>query len=291
MCQNYLYKFILFSLFLGLLSTAYGNASITKASDSVKRGSLTYGIWPDAKPLNYQIHGRSTGVMADFLTEAVRRIGFDLKIKERPPSRIPAELVSGHIDIAIYVQIQGVEVAVLSPSIARSTSPILSYKLDIIALTDSPIQIQDRSELNHYRIGYIRYMLIDRLLINYANFGEGAQKYNNHPQIMKSLKSGRIDLALSPAPGTASVAEALDMTGQYRTVLPFSGVELYLMASRTSLKEQTGTILKQLDQTICEMKKEGILQKMISKHSDLKYFFKDTVVFDKAFDCRPVTYK
>jgi len=218
-------------------------------------------------PWFYHEQSAPKGIVHDIFDELVSRMGHQISINIVPFRRIYAELLSGRAHLSVMLVSE--EESHYPPELLLGKEPLFSYRVVAVALKSRQLTIETLEQLKRLRLGHIR-LLPD--ITDKISSGSESTAYGNDSMMLKSLVSGRIDVAVTSEPTWFEMSKRLGIEDDLQAVYTLSIDRFYLVWSRPALGENAESLVQKADQVLQAMKREGRLADIISRYSELGFF-------------------
>ncbi|MCJ7432233.1 MAG: transporter substrate-binding domain-containing protein [Anaerolineales bacterium] len=235
--------------------TAKGEAS--SAAKTIQLVTLQY------PPYEFEENGQIKGIAVDIVTEAFKRMGYEVKISLYPWARSLEIMKNGEAD-AIFTAYKTPDREVF---LEYSQEILMPQIVSLFVLKDSNITFDgDLSKLSQYRFGVVRAVSygekFDTLAKNKTLMTDEADTGEMN---MDKLLKGRIDILVSNKYGALYILKQKGALDQVKELSPdLQSVPSYIAFSKvrnlTAVKEE-------FDKILAEMVKDGSVDKFINAYA------------------------
>ena len=256
-------KIVVFALVFVLLLTACGPKEPANKLEAVKEaGKIVFGTSADFPPFeSVDENGNFVGFDVDLMNELGKRMGLEVEIVDMPFDSLIAAVQEGKIDASVAAFNYSEE----RDQAVDFTDPYYFAEDGILVAEDFADEITGPENMANYIVGiqtgsmqeaWVVENLVDTGLLPEDNLF----RYERIDQAAMDIKAGRIDMLMTEAVVTKSIAKEL---GGLK--VPFTGV-VSNGPVNIIIPEGATELAAEMNKHIAEMLEDGFIDSIILKH-------------------------
>ena len=231
---------------------------------------LRFGSGTKSEPFTHIDNNIVTGIYQEILYKALAPMGYEIEMHTYPPARVINAFEQGlidlfpHLEVGDLVRFQNVPNSVVCPEILFSTK---------ISLFVDRARSLDMKSGTPVTVGWLRYHRASSELLRQYFPGDVRFTYfNSYKPLVKSLVAGRIDAVVSSSPNFHANEKMLRVSVPIQEDNIFPSAKVRLGFSRLTLGDKAEFLSQEFCRRFVQMRKDGVIDKIISKYSDPSYF-------------------
>jgi polar amino acid transport system substrate-binding protein len=213
-------------------------------------------VWP---PYQYEENGQLTGITADIVREAARRLNIELEIQVLPWKRALRDVKEGYAN----GMLSALHTEERSQFMYYTSLPLFSVRTVIFGKKEKQIKITGLDDLKNKSIGVVVGYSYGPEFDNYP--GLKKQECREDRELVRILDKGRIDVAVAHEGPFMFTAKQSGLRNRFEAVYILNENPSYLTFSK-SLGDKGKALSEKFSQVLEKLKAEGVIDQIIENY-------------------------